>query len=163
MDPWLEQFNARRADRADRTKDDRTITLLGETLTVKPVIAPEVALRLDDFQSRIAEYLTVAEAAREAGAELPEAGIDDGDLLDVSEFAIRSALDPGSLDAWERLRSPEAAEPLGLMEIYGLARFLVSKVTLLPTDAPSGSSDGPTSNGASSKAGSSSTAAGRKR
>lgn len=163
MDPWLEQFNARRTDRLERTRDDRTITLLGETLTVKASIAPEVGIRIDEITTRLADYIERGQAAQQAGEPLPEAGISDTDLLDLSEATIRACLDPASTPAWERLRSPDSPDPLDLMEIYGLARFLVSKVTLLPTDAPSGSSDGQTNTEPSSKAGSPSTAAARKR
>jgi hypothetical protein len=158
MDPWLEQFAERRKQREE---SDRTFIILGQKLTVKPSVAPEPALRIADFEARLSAYLEDAKQ-RKTGDPVPELGVSDTEMLDMAETAIRAALEPQSLKAWEKLRAPDSAEPLDLLEIYGLAKYVLSRAARVPTDGPSGSSDGPQNTARSSKAKSSSTAATRK-
>lgn len=160
MDPYLEQFVARRKE---REQADRSFTLLGETLTVKASVAPEVGLRRGEFERRLAVFAATAEEARKANKPLPELGFSDQELLDLSDSIIFDCLEPASHDTWRKLRSPDSTDPLGLLEIYGLSGYVLSKASALPTGGPSASSDGQRSNGSSSTARSSSRAATRKR
>lgn len=155
MDPWLEQFDARRKQ---REQADRTFTILGQQLTVKPSVAPEPALRIADFETRLAQYLEDAKS-RTNGDPVPELGVSDTEMLDMAETAIRAALEPDSLPAWEKLRAPDSTEPLDLLEIYGLAKYVLGRAARLPTDGPSDSSAGPKNTKPSSRVRSSSTAA----
>lgn len=160
MDPWLEQFEARRKEREEA---DRTFTVLGVDLTVKPSVAPEVALRFTSFEKRIAEFIDQSDRARTEGQPQPEAGIEDDEMLEIAESAIRTCLESSSLPAWEALRSPERDDPLGLLEIYGLARYVLGRASGLPTGGPTDSSAGPPSGSKRSAARSSSAAAALKR
>jgi len=160
QDPWLTQFEARRKERADK---DRSFILGGETLTVRPSVAPEVGLRRGEFEARIAKFQIDVAEAEKAGKPQPELGVSDQELLDLAEGIIMDCLDPDSYDAWLRLRSPDNPDPLSLMDIYGLSGYVLSRVVRLPTDGPSASSDGPQTNGRNSKAASTSRAATRKR
>ncbi len=156
QDPWLAQFEQRRKERETA---DRSFTLLGEALIVKPNVAPEIGLRREAFQNKVAAYTTEVEEAQRAGNPIPELGVDDEEFLALSESIIVACLEPDSLDAWKRLRDPAHPDPLSLMDIYGLSGFVLAKASRLPTVAPSGSSNGQapgrrTSTGASrSKAG----------
>ena len=159
-DPWLVQFEERRKA---REAQDRSFDLDGETLTVRATVAPEVAVRYYELGARYTAFVTAFREAEAAGKEPPlESGIDDAEMLDISEATIRSCLDVKSLAAWDRLRSPEHARPLGLFDIYGLANYVLTKVTTLPTVAPAVSSNGRTQTANSSKAGSRSRAGTRK-
>jgi hypothetical protein len=160
-DPWLEQFQVRRAE---REKVDRAFTLLGETLTVKPSVAPEVGLRLGRFQIAMAAFVEDYQKAEAAKAPLPaSSGYTDEEMLALSESVIVDCLTADSLPAWERLRRPDAAEPLTLIEIYGLATYVAARAAGLPTGGPSASSDGQPNGNTSSKARSPSRAGTRKR
>lgn len=159
-DPWLEQFAERRKAREEA---DRTFDLLGESLTVRASVAPEAALRLAQFDIRVARYLEAAQEAEAKKLPPPELGVTDEEMLAMDEEAIRAALEPGSWAAWDRLRAPDAPEPLSILEIHGLARYVVSRVSGLPTERPAGSSAGPLNGSSSSKAKSGSRAAARKR
>lgn len=159
-DQWLEQFNARREARAQA---DREVHLLGATLTVKPSVAPEVGLRLARFQIAMSEYVAAYNAATEAGGEPPaSSGYTDEEMLALSESVIADCLEPASLPSWQKLRAPGAAEPLTLLEIYGLANYLVGRAAGLPTDGSPASSAGRQNGQASSKAKSTSRAATRR-
>ena len=149
-DPWLVQYEARRAA---RKQQDRSFTVAGETLTVRPSVAPEVAVRYEELGARFSAYVTEVQAAEAAGKELPtRSGISDAEMLDVSEGTIRSCLDSASIAAWEKLRDPDAEDPLGLFDIYNLAGYVLAKVTTLPTVAPAASSNGRTPTAKLSKA-----------
>lgn len=161
MDPWLEQFEARRKERETA---DRTFTLLGETLTVKPSVAPEIGLRIARFQMQMAEHVDAVNAAEKTGTEPPSrSGISTEEMLDLSESVIRSCITADSLEAWERLRASDAADPLNLMDIYSLAIYALSRASGVPTEGSSDSSDGPANTNGKSKGRSSSTAGARKR
>lgn len=160
-DAWLELFDARRKE---REQADRSFTLLGETLTVKPSVAPEVGLRLAKFQIAMATFVADYQKAETEKTPPPESsGYTDADMLALSESVIAECLTEDSLVAWERLRLPGQPEPLTLLEIYGLANYILGRATGLPTGGPSASSDGRTNGKTSSKARSSSPAATRKR
>ena len=160
QDPWIQQFEARRAERA---KADRSFEVLGEKLVAKASVAPEIGLRIADFQAKVALFTVAVAEAQQKGKPIPELGVSDTELLDLSEATIRACLEPGSIAAWERLRDPARKDPMTLMDIYGFATFVLAKATGLPTGAPDGSSTGPSRNGRSSTAASRSRAAGRKR
>ena len=160
-DPWLAQFEARRAE---REKADRTFALFGEELTVKASVAPEVGLRLGKFQIAMAAFVEDYQKAEAANTPLPESsGYTDEEMLALSESVIADCLTADSLEAWQRLRRPDSAEPLTLLEIYGLASYVLGRATGLPTGGPSASSDGPQNGNTSSKGRSSSRAGTRKR
>lgn len=159
-DPWLEQFAERRKAREEA---DRSFDLLGERLVVRASIAPEAALRLAQFDIRLARWKDEVDEAERLKKEPPPLGVTDEEMLAMDEEAIRAALEPESWPAWDRLRAPDAAEPLSLLEIHGLSRYVVSRVSGLPTERPAGSSAGPQNGASSSKAKSGSRAAGRKR
>ena len=160
QDPWLQQFEERRKERETA---DRSFTLLGETLVVKPNVAPEVGLRREAFQTRVATYTAEVEEARAKGTDIPELGVDDEAFLELSEGIIVACLEPESAAAWKRLRDPQHPDPLSLMDIYGLSGYVLARASRLPTVAPSGSSNGQAPGGRTSKAGSPSRAAARKR
>jgi hypothetical protein len=156
-DQWLEQFQARRDARAQA---NREVKLLGTTLTVKPSIAPEVGLRLAHFNIAMTNYVTAYNKAQTDGTTPPDgSGYDDTEMLALSESVIADCLTTDSLPAWQQLRAPDAPEPLTLLEIYGLANYLVSRAAGLPTDAPTGSPAGQRNGQTSSKARSRSRAA----
>ncbi len=160
-DPWLAQFEARRAE---REKADRTFTLLGETLTVKPSVAPEVGLRLGKFQIAVAAFVEAYQKAEAEKTAPPEgSGYTDEEMLALSESVIADCLTADSLPTWERLRRPDSEEPLTLIEIYGLATYVAGRAAGIPTGGPSASSDGPQNGNTSSKARSPSRAGTRKR
>ena len=160
QEPWLEQFEQRRKEREDA---DRSFTLLGETLVVKANVAPELALRLADFQAKVAKYQIEATAAQAKGDPIPDLGVDDKEFLELSESIVVACLEPDSLESWARLRAPDHPDPLSLMDIYGLAGFLLAKASRLPTVAPAASSNGHQAGRRTSGAGSSSKAGARKR
>lgn len=159
-DPYLEQFEARRKE---REAADRTFTLLGEELTVKASVAPEVGLEMQAFKRKLVAFWIASSEAERTNSPVPAPdGVTDPEMLELSESVIRACLTADTQAAWDRLRSPDAADPLTLPEIYGLADFVLSKASGLPTAGPSGSSDGPKSTKPRSRAKSPSTAAGRK-
>lgn len=160
IDPWLQQYNERR-QRAKETP--RSFEFEGETISYKPFVAPEVGLRRQAFQQKVNEYVTAVAEARAADKPIPEMGVDDITMLDLSESVIRDCLTPEGVEAWERIRSPDNAEPLGLLEIYGFSGYLLSKVSEVPTDGAPGSSPGQQNGRTSSKDESSSKAGTRKR
>lgn len=151
-DPWLTQFEARMAE---REQEDRSFLLLGERLVYRASVAPEVGIRLGEFQRASIAYARDVQARKDAGEPSPEATITDQEMLELGEWIIRSCLEPGSVEAWERIRSPDAARQLTLIDIYELAMYVQAKAAgTLPTVAPIGSPDGrrigePSSKGAS--------------
>lgn len=148
MDPFLERFEARRKAREEA---DRSFEILGVTLTVKPAVAPEVGLRVARFQRAISEYVDAFTKAEAEGTPPPDSsGYDDEEMLALSESVIAECLEADSLPAWVELRRPDNPDPLTLLEIYGLATYILSRASALPTDGPSASSDGPPSEPASS-------------
>lgn len=159
QDPWLVQFEERRKE---REQADRSFALLGEELTVKANVAPEIGLRREAFQIKVAAYTVEVAEAQAAKEPVPELGVNDEEFLELSESVILACLEPDSLDAWKRLRAPDHPDPLSLMDIYGLSGFVLAKASRLPTVAPSGSSAGRQNGRTSSKAGSSSRAAARR-
>jgi hypothetical protein len=160
QDPWIEQFEARRKE---REQADRSFTLLGETLVVKPNVAPEVAFRRSQFDARVAAFKEAYDEAEKAGKETPVLGVDDEEFLELSQSIIVDCLEPESLPAWNRLRSPEHPDPLSLLDIYGLSGYILARVTRLPTAESTDSSGGLKNGRASSKAASPSRVAVRKR
>lgn len=147
-DPWLTQFEARLEE---REREDRSFPLLGETLVYKASVAPEVGLRLGAFQRESIAYARAVQAAQQAGEAAPEVTVSDQEMLDLGEWVVRSCLEPESVGAWERIRSPDAARQLSLIDIYELAMYLQAKAAgSLPTVAPIGSQDGRRIGGASS-------------
>lgn len=149
-DPWLQQFEQRRAE---REQADRSFTFLGETLTHKAAVAPEVGFRLGEFQRRQLAYQLAQEEKIAKGEEPDELGVSNEELLDLCEWTIRSCLEPESIPGWERVRDPKFPQPMSLLEIYGFATYIQAKASgVFPTGAPTGSSDGRQNGGSSSKA-----------
>lgn len=156
-DPWLQQFEARRLE---RDQADRSFTFLDETLTHKAAVAPEVGFRLGEFQRKQLAYQKAQEEKLLAGEEPDELGVSNEELLDLCEWTIRSCLEPGSVEAWERIRDPAYPNPMSLLEIYGFATYIQARASgVFPTGEPTGSSDGQSNGGRSSKAASRSPAA----
>ena len=159
-DLWIARFEERRQERIE---GERTFELLGEKWRVRPHVAPETALRYYDLQRRMSAYVTAVQEAEAKGQPAPaEAGIDDEEMLQISEATIRACLDPASLPTWERARDPQAEDPLDLWDIYGIASYMLARASGLPTAAPTGSSNGRATTSSSSKAASSSRAKARK-
>ncbi len=156
-DPWLEQFEARIAE---REKQHDTVTLLGVELALKPSVAPQVAIRYLDAKRRLTIFYLEREAARKAKKKEPEQPADlyDIPLLDLLEDTARACITSDSLPAWQELRSPDRDVPLAWQDVMELCEYLIARATTHPTEGPSASSDGPETNGASSKVASSSRA-----
>lgn len=159
MDPWLERLEERREQRKQAS---RTVPLLGEELTVKASIAPEVGLRITKLEIQIAEHRAAVADAEKEGKPRPLVGVTDIEVLDVIESVIRDCLEPAALPVWAKLRDPAAPEPLDFEDLYLIAKGLVATVVGLPTGGPTDSSAGQGSGKRSSKARSSSRAAARK-
>lgn len=174
-DEFLARFEQQREA---RRQAERSFQIMGETLTVRPSIAPETALNLQT--KRIAYYeaigeipglLAVVEAEQAKNGEGdPDAAsaavfaavnardVKEEELLAVAEETILSCLTTESHAAWARLRAKEAAEPVSGAEIFDIADYLIERVSGIPTVAPAGSSSGRTKTRGSSKEKSSSQA-----
>lgn len=168
-DEWLEKFEQAHADRETA---DRTFTLLGEDLTVKASVAPEVALRLTAMRRAVAadlDSLRAAETARQeaitAGADtstltaLPKLEITDQAMIDTAEATVLACLEPASHDGWHRLRSPDHPTPLTFAEIFQICDYVIGRASATPTGGPAASPNGPTPTAATSTDESSSPAA----
>ena len=158
-DQWLTSFEERRKE---REQADRSFVLLGETLTVKPSVAPQVGIRLNAARATAISDLVAAQAARDKGQDVPAPGITDEQMLEIAEETIRALIEPSSLEGWERLRSADNPAPLTFREIFELCDYLIARASGIPTDALAGSSNGQSAGKRSSKAASSSKAAGSK-
>lgn len=146
MDTWLDNFNA---TREQRLKDDRSFTLLGERLTVKISVAPEVGFRLAALRRRVRDDIEATQQANERGETAPDVTT-DAEMLAVAEDTIVACLEPESLDAWRRLRSADQPIPLSFREIFSLCDYILARASGIPTDGPSDSSAGPTTTDSSS-------------
>lgn len=168
-DEWLEKFEQAHADRETA---DRTFTLLGEELTVKASVAPEVALRLTAMRRAVTadlENLRAAETARQeaiaAGADpatltaLPKLEISDQAMIDTAEATVLACLEPTSHDTWHRLRAPDHPKPLTFAEIFQICDYVIGRASATPTGGPAASPNGPTPTAATSTEDSSSPAA----
>lgn len=137
---------------AAREKADRSFELLGETLTYRAGVAPEVGNRLQQAGAELFDFSKQMQATVESGgekiteAEFAELMRNLGDarwrLFEIADQTALACLEPASHEAWARLRSEDAASPLSQDDVLEVARELVVRVTGLPTDAPTGSSDG---------------------
>lgn len=158
MDPWLEQFEQRIKERETQHE---TVTVLGTELRLKPSLAPQVAIRYLAAKRRLTVFYLEREAAVKAKKPPPGHPPDllDEALLEMFEDTARACLTADSIPGWTELRSPDRDVPLSWQDVMELCEYLVARAAYHPTDGPSGSSDGPSTNGASSKAASSSRAA----
>ena len=149
-DPWLTQFEERRKE---RDQEDRTFDFLGERLTHKAQVAPEVGFRLGAFQRKQIAYTAEQEERAARGEDREPMGVTDEEFLELCEWTIRSCLEPDSIAAWERIRDPNHPDPMTLLEIYGFATYVQAKAAgVFPTVEPTGSSAGP-ANGKTSSTG----------
>lgn len=146
MDPWLDNFNA---TREARLQENRSFELLGEKLTVKISVAPEVGFRRDDLRRKVRADIEAAKQAAERGDPAP-ATTSDEEIFAVAEDTIIACLDPESLPAWRRLRSPDQPVPLSFREVFALCDYVLARASGLPTGGPSESSAGPQTNDSSS-------------
>jgi hypothetical protein len=158
MDPWLDQFETRIRDRAAQHD---TITLLGIDLRLKPSVAPQVATRYWDAQRRLTEFYVARDDAQKTGNPPPDQPADlyDEPLLTLIEETARACITADSVAGWNELRAADRDIPLNWRDLLELMPYLLARASHHPTDGPSDSSDGPSKNGATSKAGSSSRAA----
>ena len=163
IESWIAEFERRHAERVERVSTDRTFTILGETFTVKPSVAPDVALTFNDVRQKLETQTQAAIEAREAGKEAPDPLITDAELLGAFEATARACLTSGSVKAWENLRSPNRPQPLGWAELFELCSYFIARASAVPTDALADSSNGQVSADHSLKAGSSSKVVTRKR
>lgn len=171
-DPFLEAFEQRRKLRAQA---DRSFTVAGETLIYRPTVAPEVGTRLEAMRQTVrselealqAETAKAQKAADADGGEsdttalaaaLDKMTFSDEDMLQSGDETVLACLEPGSHEAWARLRSPDAPQPLTFDEVFELADYLLGRVAGIPTSAPADSSAGRTATASKSKAKSSSQA-----
>lgn len=151
MDAWLQEFH----DKYDQfEREDRTFPLLGESLTVKPVVSARVGTRFNSFRRQLGKQVEAAKEAEEAakkaeknGAEKTVASpsgllIDDEQMLAMAEGTIRACLEHDSWPAWERLMDPEAEKPLSFAQVFDICDYVIGRASGLPTVEPSGSSDG---------------------
>lgn len=135
----LEQFAARRAAQ-EKDKPKRTFEFEGERLIVRASIVPEVLLRRFALDGMTYEQV----------------------LQRIDETAL-ACLEPESAKAWAKLRSPDHSPPLNLDAMTWLCDHIMGIAAGLPTERPADSSDGPPATQPSSRAGSSSRAATRRR
>lgn len=166
-DPFLEAFEARRLA---REQADRSFPLAAETLTYRPTVAPEVGMRLEAMREKVRaqmERLKAAaekaeraakngggdEALDELGAALDSLEVTDEAMLQSGDETVLACLMPASHEAWARLRSPDAPQPLTFDEVFELADYLLGRVAGIPTSAPADSSAGrtPTANASKGK------------
>ncbi len=158
-DEFLARFEEQRAA---RKQADRSFSLLGETLTVKPSISYSVSRDLENARLLMAEGLDNLVTAQKVyygdgnghpGDESEEnlralianthAQRDCNDrLLQVAEETILDCLSTESHEAWGRMRAKDADEPLTSDEMLAIADYLIGKVAGLPTSAPVDSPDG---------------------
>lgn len=161
-DPWLESFNARRAERQQHTQ---TVTIDGHTLTVRAAVAPQVAVRYWDAKHRLIIHQLQRRQAEERAAAPPELPDDltDSALLDLLEDTLRGALTPGSLPALAELRDAARENPLNWEDVFDLAEHLLGLASApVPTERPAASSNGSAAATDSSPDGSSSPGTPRK-
>jgi len=154
MDEFLRAFEERRKARLEA---DRSFTLCGETLTHRAAVAPEVGMRLESMRQRVRHQLETlrkqAEEAQKANGDadlaaladaLDNLDVTDEEMLSVADDTVRQCLEPDSHPAWDRLRSPDAPQPLTFDEIFEVADYLLGRVAGIPTSAPADSSAGRT-------------------
>ena len=155
-----------------RREADRSFVLLGETLAVRPSVTREVGADL--MAARDARVTAIQALQKLLGkdGQMP-ANADDAQLgavveatrlvgaaddtaIQVAEETIIDCLEPGTHEAWARLRAKDAADPLTAEEMEEIAEYLLGKIAEIPTSAPSVSSDGRTETSSKSRANSSS-------
>ena len=155
-DPWIEQFEERRRERAAA---NRKIRLADETLIYRPSVAPEVGLRLQQVVRESQEEIAENEAREKRGEKtIDNLGRSNSEILEAADWTVRSCLEPSSVEAWERLRSLDHPEPLTSTEIIEFAFFIQARASGLPTGRPTVSPGGPQPTGTTAKGGSSSPA-----
>lgn len=140
-DDWLDTFNE---GIAVRERGERSFEVLGETLTVKPSLAPQVAIRYFTAKRRLIEFTALRIAAEAEGAEkppLPE-DLQDEALLELMDMTARACLDTATAPAWDRLRSDDHPTPLDWDQLFSLCEYLIGRASTHPTDEPIGSSNG---------------------
>jgi hypothetical protein len=161
-DPWLEQFEKRRAERA--ATNGRSFVVAGETLTVKPTVAPQIATRYWRVKVEIIDLHAAREEATKKGLDPPLAPreLENEGLLELFDDTMTACLESSSLEAYKRLRSADLDNPLDWEDLFALCEGVLAKASGIPTAGPSDSSDGPPNAKPSSKARSGSRAATRK-
>ena len=161
-DAWLESFEARRAERAHHAE---TVTVDGVTLTLRPGVAPQVAVRYYDAKRRLIVHTALAQEAAAKGTSAPEIPDDlqDAALLDLFDETMRACITDDSLPALAELRAADRPNPLGWVDLWDLAEYLLARVSGVPTGRPADSSNGSAAATGSSTDGSPSPARTRKR
>lgn len=145
----LEQFMQRRQERA---ATPRSFIFEGETLIVKAGVAPEVAMKLARTRRALLEHTLRATEAARLEKEIPDAPFTDEELLAVGDETALACLAPESREAWERIRSVDAANPLIWTDIFFLCdHFLARAAEPVPTVPPADSSAGRANTNGSSK------------
>ena len=106
---------------------------------------------LEELQAWNVEYQSAAkkngkgeEEIEKLIARMPDRKLDDDELIQIGDETIISCLEPESHKTWARLRSGEQRQPITFDEVFSIANYLLSRVTEIPTDAPSDSSAGRT-------------------
>lgn len=108
-------------DRPDaRPLEERQFQLRGRVFTVRPFVRPETIAIIDD-----------ADLAGSSAATLKE--MDRG---------IREFLVPADREAWDEVRADDGDDVVSLLELQAISQRLVRIEAGLPTEAPSGSTDG---------------------
>lgn len=149
-DKWLEKFAA---DREERERVNRTLEILGETLTVKPSIAPQVATRYFDIKRQLAQNYVEKEEAKKTGSEppvTPEELLDPA-IIDLLDETCLACLTADSVSAWKRIRDPQHPAPPGWNDLFSLCEYLIGRASGHPTDGPDDSSTGPAETNPSSE------------
>lgn len=154
-DDFLAAFEARRKAREET---ERSFVIAGETLKHRATLSPEVTFRFQKAQTTSYEDMVamkewvdkIQKAAGKNGRqeklldEAPEPRLTDEDLLAIADETVLACLEPDSHEAWARLRSSDAAQPITYDEVFEILDYLFGRVTDLPTVAPADSSDGRT-------------------
>ena len=134
-DPWIEQFEERRRERAAA---NRKIRLADETLIYRPSVAPEVGLRLQQVVRESQEEIAENEAREKRGEKtIDNLGRSNSEILEAADWTVRSCLEPSSVEAWERLRSLDHPEPLTSTEIIEHSSSRRERLGSLPGGPPS--------------------------
>lgn len=134
-DTFIDPFEQFEARRRERV--GKTILFEGEKLQLRPSVPADVLIVRTDLS--------------------------DKEFIESLDERALMCLDPGSAEAWARLRDPNRDLPLRLDDLIWLVGALVAEASGLPTVRPVDSSTGPAATNGSSTAKSPSRAATRKR
>jgi hypothetical protein len=138
----VKDFDVQRAARRDKSVDDRSFVIAGETFVRRAAVRPEVLNGFDRVEADSPNSVTLT-VMDEMFLELVEGGEDGGEAEDRYR-ALRASTDPETL--------------LTLEDLSEVVEWLVEEQVGRPTGSPSDSSRGQKRTGTTSTRGSSSPA-----